>query len=116
MKNPTSRNEAAALWRCKEREGHEFFLNITPPISTRSCGSLSSPTAHITFCTLIEVVRPQILSMVVCLFQPNLSCPAKAGHPVTSVYRCCALAPGTMSRTAGSSAYADDDSRKTPSI
>src|SRR6516165_10566826 len=29
----------------------------------RSCGSSSSPTAHITFCTLTEVFRPQILIM-----------------------------------------------------
>src|SRR5262245_64101402 len=27
----------------------------------RSCGSSSSPIAHITFCTLTEVLRPQIL-------------------------------------------------------
>src|SRR6516225_11236518 len=30
----------------------------------RSCGSSSSPTAHITFCTFTEVLRPQILIMV----------------------------------------------------
>ena len=29
----------------------------------RYCGSSSSPTAHITFCTLTEVFRPQILIM-----------------------------------------------------
>src|SRR4051812_46265699 len=29
----------------------------------RSCGSFSSASAHITFCTLIDVLRPQILSM-----------------------------------------------------
>src|SRR5436309_13285369 len=29
----------------------------------RSCASFSSPTAHITFCTFTEVVRPQILIM-----------------------------------------------------
>src|SRR5262249_49634177 len=32
-------------------------------MSMRSCGSSSSPTAHITFCTLIELLRPQILSI-----------------------------------------------------
>src|SRR5262249_38714829 len=30
----------------------------------RSCASLSSPSAHITFCTLIELLRPQIFSIV----------------------------------------------------
>src|SRR5262245_43928424 len=45
----------------------------------RSCGSSSSPTAHITFCTLTEVLRPQILIMAppyARLGQP-LCCP---GH------------------------------------
>src|SRR6185437_13345496 len=34
-----------------------------PPASMRSCGRPSSPTAHITFCTLIELRRPQTFSM-----------------------------------------------------
>src|ERR1051326_9324419 len=34
-----------------------------PPTSTRSCFSPSSPTAHITFCTFEEVLRPQIFSI-----------------------------------------------------
>src|SRR5262245_63816430 len=41
--------------------GGSLFLPNAPPMSMRSCGSLSSPTAHITFCTLIEFLRPQIL-------------------------------------------------------
>src|SRR5690242_15495489 len=36
-------------------------------MSTRSCASPSSPIAHITFCTLDEVLRPQILIMLSCL-------------------------------------------------
>src|SRR5580704_2645053 len=32
-------------------------------MSTRSCASLSSPTAHMTFCTLDEVFLPQTLSI-----------------------------------------------------
>src|SRR6476661_10928936 len=34
------------------------------PASTRSAAMPSSPTAHITFCTLMEFLRPQIFSMV----------------------------------------------------
>src|SRR4051812_49167254 len=34
-----------------------------PPASIRSCGISSSPTAHITFWTLIEFLRPQMRSM-----------------------------------------------------
>ena len=30
-----------------------------PPMSMRSCASPSSPSAHITFCTLIEFLRPR---------------------------------------------------------
>src|SRR5690606_5666928 len=39
------------------------FLPKAPPTSMRSCGRPSSPTAHITFCTLDDVLRPQILSI-----------------------------------------------------
>src|SRR5471030_1529919 len=34
-----------------------------PPASIRSCARPSSPTAHMTFCTLMEFLRPQIFSM-----------------------------------------------------
>src|SRR5215510_10607841 len=34
------------------------------PTSTRSCGSSSSPIAHMTFWTLLEEVRPQTFSML----------------------------------------------------
>src|ERR1700722_8840234 len=34
-----------------------------PPASMCLCGSPSSPTAHITFCTLMEFRRPQMRSM-----------------------------------------------------
>src|SRR5205809_512555 len=33
------------------------------PTSIRSCGSRSSPIAHMTFCTLLDVLRPQIFSI-----------------------------------------------------
>src|SRR5215218_5883421 len=39
----------------------------------RSCGTPSSPSAHITFCTLTEVLRPQTLIM--SFPSPTLSCP-----------------------------------------
>src|SRR6476659_7204674 len=41
----------------------------------RSCGTPSSPSAHITFCTLTDVLRPQILIMI--FPSPTLSCPRK---------------------------------------
>src|SRR5262249_49811938 len=48
----------------------------------RSCGSSSSPTAHITFCTLTEVFRPQILIMAL----PSL---ARDGRfVVPAIHRC----------------------------
>src|SRR5437868_1935804 len=34
-----------------------------PPASIRSCATPSSPTAHIAFCTLMELRRPQIFSI-----------------------------------------------------
>ncbi|CFU95976.1 Uncharacterised protein [Bordetella pertussis] len=34
-----------------------------PPASMKVCGSASSRTAHMTFCTLTELSRPQIFSM-----------------------------------------------------
>src|SRR5215510_13377488 len=52
------------------RYAGSLFLPNGPPISMRSCGRPSSPTAHITFCTLTEVFRPQILIMV---FSPRRS-------------------------------------------
>src|SRR5262249_22768654 len=38
-----------------------LFLPKYPPTSMRSCARSSSPTAHITFWTFTEVLRPQIL-------------------------------------------------------
>src|SRR5262249_30501663 len=45
------------------RYAGSLFLPNAPPTSMRSCASSSSPTAHITFCTLTEVFRPQTLIM-----------------------------------------------------
>src|SRR5262245_1419395 len=38
-----------------------LFMPNGPPISMRVCSSPSSPTAHIAFCTLDDVLRPHIL-------------------------------------------------------
>src|SRR5262245_62415404 len=42
----------------------------------RSCGRPSSPTAHITFCTLTEVFRPQILIIAIPLARSSVCRPA----------------------------------------
>src|SRR5262245_59882650 len=77
----------------------------------RSCGRTSSPTAHITFCTLTEVFRPQILIMV-CLRNLTISCTGKRASSNLCRYdsrlkRCLSLRPVIT----GSSAFADDDNR-----
>src|SRR2546430_15996612 len=50
----------------------------------RSCGSSSSPTAHITFCTLTEVFRPQILIMAL----PSLTCDGRFVVPAIHRFVC----------------------------
>src|ERR1700693_1005368 len=60
------------------RYAGSLFLPNAPPTSMRVCSSLSSPTAHIAFCTLDEVLRPQILIIVVS-FPYSLSCPTDLG-------------------------------------
>ena len=62
----------------------------------------------------LSVVMPPSLSVVMPAFFP-LSCPAKAGHPVTRARRlkpkrCRAERPAMRT---GSSAFADDDNRET---
>jgi hypothetical protein len=42
------------------------------PASTRWCGRPSSATVHITFCTLMELVRPKIFSMLLVPIDPSL--------------------------------------------
>src|SRR6476620_2406409 len=52
----------------------------------RSHGSFSSPTAHIAFCTLDEVLRPHILSIAFSRIALRLLLPDDGGkHIVTSI-------------------------------
>src|SRR5438270_9052969 len=42
-----------------------LFLPNGPPTSSRSNGISSSPQHHSTFCTLLDVLRPRIFSIVI---------------------------------------------------
>src|SRR5262249_30732290 len=56
-------------------------------MSMRSCGSLSSPTAHMTFCTLMEFLRPQIFSMMPPVRSSRIESARRASRAVCSTSR-----------------------------
>src|SRR5262249_42008741 len=77
------------------RYAGSLFLPNGPPISMRLCGRPSSPTAHITFCTLTEVFRPQILIIAIPLARSSVCRPAVFSNAKPPRrYPACALGEG----------------------
>ncbi|CFP62313.1 Uncharacterised protein [Bordetella pertussis] len=62
MKPPSSISGTLRLGFMRRYSGVSSPPNW-PPASMKVCGSASSRTAHMTFCTLTELSRPQIFSM-----------------------------------------------------
>src|SRR5215813_14104142 len=66
-RKPSSSSVGTRPFGFMARYAGSLFLPNAPPTSMRSCSSLSSPTAHIAFCTLDDVLRPQILIIAISL-------------------------------------------------